>query len=83
VKAKNAFGAELTYEWKAQLNRKGRQWSLAFCEIGGDVVYVDEETGKALEELADALDKPPRKTEPAPEPTKRRLPERRQFEFRV
>ena len=43
VEAKNAFGAELTYPWRANLkyDRVANQWSLVYLSIGEDVYYVD------------------------------------------
>ncbi|MFH1266500.1 MAG: SHD1 domain-containing protein [Planctomycetota bacterium] len=91
VKAKNALGAELTYEWKAQLNLEGREWSLAFCQVGDDVVYLDEQTQEAMAKLAEALANPRKEEGPISQPSKpppktakrRALPERKEFEFKV
>ncbi len=40
VKAKNDFGAELTYRWETILMLNNHTWELASCTIDGEVVYT-------------------------------------------
>lgn len=41
VKAKNAFGAELTHEWTVLASHAGGVWKLASCKIGDEYFHLD------------------------------------------
>jgi hypothetical protein len=43
VKAKNGFGAELTYQWATILTLEGNTWQLVSCVIDDEMVYSSEE----------------------------------------
>lgn len=43
VKAKNDFGAELTYRWQTILTLNGNTWELVSCAIDGETVYESKE----------------------------------------
>jgi hypothetical protein len=51
VKAKNALGAALTYEWATILRFRDNQWTLLACTVG-DEVYKSPELDAAFEEAA-------------------------------
>lgn len=42
VKAKNDFGAELTYQWATIVTLEGNAWELVSCVIGDEMVYSSE-----------------------------------------
>jgi SLA1 homology domain 1, SHD1 len=42
VKAKNGFGAELTYQWATILTLEGNTWELVSCVIDDEMVYSSE-----------------------------------------
>lgn len=92
VKAKNAFGAELTHEWKVNLTVQGDNWHLVYCEIGGEPQYVDQETAEALAGLQAAMNsqetETPKEGVQGAERQKRNaprrsVPERHEYEFRT
>jgi hypothetical protein len=57
VKAKNDFGAELTYQWATIITLDGNTWELVSCVIDGETVYSSEtllNKLKASKQLSDA-----------------------------
>ncbi len=50
VKAKNAFGAALTYEWGTILGCRDDRWSLLACNVGDDVHYESPELADLVRE---------------------------------
>ena len=46
VKAKNAFGAELTHAWIVILCRSSGDWELTACTIGDEVVYQSRDSAR-------------------------------------
>jgi hypothetical protein len=61
VKAKNALGVELTYDWATVLEREGDTWDLLTCIVGDEAVYVSpkleqRKRDKEYEEIRKAED---------------------------
>ncbi len=52
VKAKNALGVALTYEWSTILRLRGNTWTLLACTVGDDVYESPEIATAAVEESA-------------------------------
>lgn len=50
VKAKNAFGAELTSRWETilMLDEAANKWRVVSCEIDGEMMYADQKLIQAL-----------------------------------
>jgi len=48
VKAKNDFGAELTYRWATIVMLEGNTWNLVSCAIGDKIVYESKELSAKL-----------------------------------
>ena len=48
VKAKNDFGAELTYQWETCLKLDGDTWRLVSCSIDGKAVYLDAQLANGV-----------------------------------
>ena len=63
VKAKNAFGATLTYSYSVHMKYDGDQWELAYCKINDDVYFASEDLVKAAIAVNNAG------TESSPSPT--------------
>lgn len=49
VKAKNDLGLELTYDWATIVTLDENTWKLVSCQIGDDVVYVNQDIANKLE----------------------------------
>jgi hypothetical protein len=54
VKARNAFGADLSHDWLVILERRGENWDLLSCVIGDETAYISDRLTELLAAKQDA-----------------------------